>query len=269
MSQERTDEELLAAFQQGDVGAFEALLRRHRAPLFTFLVRMLGEREKAEDLAQETFLRIVKGAQAWEHRARFQTWLYTIARNLCVDQSRRDRVRRPDSLHQTGPHDQPAMIDPAPAGDPSPGPAAGRAAEAERHVAGCPDCRRERGQMAAPRRAAAPLRELEEPSASFDARILAAARAEASLQSEGKPGPVIEVTGTVRPLGLEPARIDAHAKVSSAPDRRRRRWAMRVALGGSAAAAAALALVVSTTLQKPAKHNDDAEKYAIRVPTAA
>src|SRR5260370_13329809 len=115
---------------------------------------------------------------------------------------------------------------------------AARAAEAEVHVAGCRDCRRERARVAATRRAAAPLRELEEPSASFDARILAAARAEAALQSEGKPGPVIEVTGSVRPLGLEPARIDAHAKVSSAPDGRPRRWAMRVALGGSAAAAA-------------------------------
>src|SRR5258708_11600110 len=117
MSQERTDEELLAAFQQGDVGAFEALLRRHRAPLFTFLVRMLGEREKAEDLAQETFLRIVKGAQAWERRARFQTWLFTIARNLCVDQSRRDRFRRADSLDAQGPpgsEGEPAMIDSVP-----------------------------------------------------------------------------------------------------------------------------------------------------------
>src|SRR6266852_4111040 len=111
MSQERTDEELLAAFQQGDVGAFEALLRRHRAPLFTFLLRMLGDREKAEDLAQETFLRIVKGAQAWEQRARFQTWLFTIARNLCFDQSRRDRFRKADSLDETGPDDEPAKID--------------------------------------------------------------------------------------------------------------------------------------------------------------
>src|SRR5258708_32371307 len=110
MPQERTDEELLAAYQQGDVGAFELLLRRHRAPLFTFLLRMLGDREKAEDLAQETFLRIVKGAQAWEQRARFRTWLFTIARNLCVDQSRRDRFRRADSLDPTGPDDKPAMV---------------------------------------------------------------------------------------------------------------------------------------------------------------
>lgn len=114
MGQERTDEELLAAYQQGDAGAFELLLRRHRAPLFTFLLRMLGDRERAEDLAQETFLRIVKGAQAWEHRARFQTWLFTIARNLCVDASRRDRFRRAESLDQTGPDDGPSMVDSVP-----------------------------------------------------------------------------------------------------------------------------------------------------------
>ena len=114
MAQERTDEELLAAYQQGDPGAFEGLLRRHRAPLFTFLLRMLGDREKAEDLAQETFLRIVKGAQAWEHRARFQTWLFTIARNLCVDRARRDRFRRTDSLDAQGPDDEPAMVDSVP-----------------------------------------------------------------------------------------------------------------------------------------------------------
>src|SRR5690242_2828990 len=114
MTQERTDEELLAAYQQGDPEAFEALLRRHRAPLFTFLLRMLGDRERAEDLAQETFLRIVKGAQAWEHRARFQTWLFTIARNLCVDASRRDRFRRADSLDQTGPDDEPPMVESVP-----------------------------------------------------------------------------------------------------------------------------------------------------------
>src|SRR3954471_7532979 len=121
MPQERTDEELLAAYQQGDPGAFEALLRRHRAPLFTFLLRMLGDRERAEDLAQETFLRIVKGAQAWEHRARFQTWLFTIARNLCVDQSRRDRFRRTDSLDAEGPEGEQAMVDAVPGCEIDPG----------------------------------------------------------------------------------------------------------------------------------------------------
>ena len=114
MSLERTDEELIAAYRHGDAGAFELLLRRHGAPLFTFLVRMLGDKERAEDLAQETFLRIVKGAQAWEQRARFQTWLFTIARNLCVDASRRDRFRRTESLDAQGPDDEPAMVDSVP-----------------------------------------------------------------------------------------------------------------------------------------------------------
>jgi RNA polymerase sigma-70 factor, ECF subfamily len=108
---ERTDEELFAAYQQGDAGAFELLLRRHRGPLFTFLLRMLGHRERAEDLAQETFLRIIKGAQAWEHRARFQTWLFTIARNLCADAGRRDRFRKADSLDAEGPDGEAPLVD--------------------------------------------------------------------------------------------------------------------------------------------------------------
>src|SRR4051812_43120107 len=95
---ERTDEELLADFQQGDAGAFERLLARHRAPLYTSLARMLGAREKAEDRAQEPFLRIVRGAGAGEQRARFQAWMYAIARTLCTDRARRDRFRKTESI---------------------------------------------------------------------------------------------------------------------------------------------------------------------------
>jgi RNA polymerase sigma-70 factor (ECF subfamily) len=125
---ERTDEELLADFQQGDAGAFERLLARHRAPLYTFLVRMIGDVQKAEDLAQETFLRIVKGAQAWEQRSRFQSWMYAIARNLCADSARRDRFRKTESLDKE-PVDGGATIADGLA---DPGPAPDRAAESER-----------------------------------------------------------------------------------------------------------------------------------------
>src|SRR5262245_11115861 len=119
MEREKTDEELLAEFQQGDAGAFERLLRRHRRPLYTFFVRMLGDRAKAEDLAQETFLRIVRGSAAWEHRARFQTWLYTIARNLWVDVARKERFRRAQSLDaQEGEEGPP--IDAVPSGSAGP-----------------------------------------------------------------------------------------------------------------------------------------------------
>ena len=128
MDGERTDEELLAAFQQGDAGAFERLLRRHRAPLYTFLLRMLGDREQAEDLAQETFVRVIKGAAAWEHRARFQTWLYAIARNLCVDRARRDKFRRMDSADAPLDEDGPTILDRAASDAPGPD----RAVESER-----------------------------------------------------------------------------------------------------------------------------------------
>src|SRR5438477_12389146 len=127
MDQEKTDEELLAEFQQGDAGAFERLLRRHRSPLYTFFVRMLGDRARAEDLAQDTFLRIVRGAAVWEHRARFQTWLYTIARNLCVDAVRRDRFRRADSLDESGPDGDPPMVDSVPGREHAPDRAAASA----------------------------------------------------------------------------------------------------------------------------------------------
>jgi RNA polymerase sigma-70 factor (ECF subfamily) len=126
MPPEPTDEELLASYQQGDAGAFERLLRRHRGPLLTFLVRMLGDRERAEDLAQETFMRLVRGAAGWQEKARFKTWLYTIARNLCVDQSRRDKFRRTESLDARAPGDGqadgdgPALIEQVAGGEAGP-----------------------------------------------------------------------------------------------------------------------------------------------------
>jgi RNA polymerase sigma-70 factor, ECF subfamily len=120
MASERTDEELLAEFQQGDASAFERLLRRHRGPLYTFLLRMLGDREQAEDLAQETFLRVVKGAAAWEHRARFQTWLYAIARNLCVDRARREKFRRTESADAPVEEGGPSIVEATASGDPAP-----------------------------------------------------------------------------------------------------------------------------------------------------
>lgn len=148
-----------------------------------------------------------------------------------------------------------------------------RAAEVEEHLAGCAECRKEKAALDEARRLSAPLRELEEPPPGFDEPILAAARAEAHHQHDGNVGQVVEVKGEVRPLGVEPARIDAHAPVKARPaERRRPKWMVRVALGGSVAAAAALALVVSTTLdarrtaQKASEAQGDA--YRIRVKPA-
>ncbi len=102
MLTELADEELFERFRRGERAAFEALLKRHRAPLFTFVLRTLGgaDRARAEDVVQDAFVRVLKGAADWEQRARFSTWLFTIARNLCLDAMRRDKHRRAESLDQ-------------------------------------------------------------------------------------------------------------------------------------------------------------------------
>jgi RNA polymerase sigma-70 factor (ECF subfamily) len=95
---DESDERLMLRFQGGDARAFEVLVRRHRTPLFSFLLRLTGDRGRAEDLCQETFLKVVRASEAWEPRARFQTWLYAIARNQAVDEARRQAFRRAEPL---------------------------------------------------------------------------------------------------------------------------------------------------------------------------
>jgi RNA polymerase sigma-70 factor (ECF subfamily) len=82
-----TDETLMGAYQAGDLAAFQQLLARHERPLWTFLRRFVGDAATAEDLLQEVFLRVVRAAGEWKGEAKFSTWLYTIARNLCTDQA--------------------------------------------------------------------------------------------------------------------------------------------------------------------------------------
>jgi hypothetical protein len=147
---------------------------------------------------------------------------------------------------------------------------AARAAEVEGHLSSCAECRAQKAALEETRRMAAPLRESEEPSPGFDARILQAARTQAQIEHDGSLGQVIEVTGTVRPLGVEAARIDAHGPVKARPTPRERpAWMKRAAIGGSLAAAAMLALVVGNTLETrrnaervAAARSDD---YQIRV----
>lgn len=90
----------MEAYQRGDARAFEELLKRHRRPVYNFIHRHVGSEATAEDLLQEAFLRIIKGASAYKQQAKFTTWLYTIVRNLCVDQARRARHRQAVSLDQ-------------------------------------------------------------------------------------------------------------------------------------------------------------------------
>ena len=95
-----TDEELMARFCAGDSGAFEELFVRHSGRIHGFIRRNVNDAALAEELLQEVFLRVVRGAQKFGHRSKFTTWLYAIARNQCIDALRRSRHRRHRSLDQ-------------------------------------------------------------------------------------------------------------------------------------------------------------------------
>ena len=98
MANDEADEVLLQAYRAGDVRAFERLVARYEKPIWNFLRRFVADAATAEDLLQEVFLRVVKSADEWRGAAKFSTWLYTIARNLTVDQSRRAVHRNAASL---------------------------------------------------------------------------------------------------------------------------------------------------------------------------
>ncbi len=100
--------------------------RRHRTPVFNYIFRFTGDRARAEDILQETWLKVVRSAQDYEPKARFTTWLYTLARNQCVDRARREKLRQADSLDaprpafaSQGDNRTPAdfLVDPSPVPD--------------------------------------------------------------------------------------------------------------------------------------------------------
>jgi RNA polymerase sigma-70 factor (ECF subfamily) len=86
---EAPDEELMLAYRGGDAGAFEALYRRHRTRLFRFVLRSIPSRAVAEELYQEIWMRVIEARGSYAPKARFTTWLYTIAHNRMVDHWRR------------------------------------------------------------------------------------------------------------------------------------------------------------------------------------
>lgn len=84
-----TDEELMLQCRSGNLRALEELFRRYKDRIYSFAYRMLGRRASAEDVLQETFLRVQSNADSWHPTARFSCWVYRIARNLCVDEMRK------------------------------------------------------------------------------------------------------------------------------------------------------------------------------------
>ena len=88
----------MLVFKSGDARAFSTLVGRHRLAVYNFILRYTGHKQRAEDLLQETWLKVVRGSGEYQPKAKFTTWVYTIARNLCVDSARKESYRQADSL---------------------------------------------------------------------------------------------------------------------------------------------------------------------------
>lgn len=86
----RSDRELLMALGADGVGALESLYRRHRDRVYASCYRMVGDAQVAEDLLQESFLRILRYSDTFKGDAAFTTWLYRLVRNVCLDHMKRE-----------------------------------------------------------------------------------------------------------------------------------------------------------------------------------
>jgi RNA polymerase sigma-70 factor (ECF subfamily) len=87
----RTDEELVALSVSGDADSFNQLIVRWERPIYALAFRTLGREEEARDVVQETFLRAFRGLKNFRGQAKFSSWIYRIALNLCRDWMRRER----------------------------------------------------------------------------------------------------------------------------------------------------------------------------------
>ncbi len=90
---ERSDVDLMLAFQAGDESAFSVLVQRHENSVMSLTARYLGNRADAEDLSQEVFLRVYRARKRYRPEAKFTTWLYRVAANACLNEVRRRKSR--------------------------------------------------------------------------------------------------------------------------------------------------------------------------------
>lgn len=103
-----SDDELMQRVASGDPGAYRELSQRHLAAILRYAARLLADASEAEDVVQETFLRVWQRASDYEARgSKLTTWLYRIAHNLCVDRLRRRRAEDPSALDRHSSGDRP------------------------------------------------------------------------------------------------------------------------------------------------------------------
>jgi RNA polymerase sigma-70 factor (ECF subfamily) len=96
---EMDDSRVVAAYLNGEVRAFQELVERYQKRLLNFVYRTIGDRERAEDLVQEAFIRVHRHLHRFDQTKKFSTWIYTIASNLAKNELR-NRSRNPLVLFQ-------------------------------------------------------------------------------------------------------------------------------------------------------------------------
>jgi RNA polymerase sigma-70 factor, ECF subfamily len=106
---DQTDEQLMLRAGKGDRAAFDEIVRRYAKRMINLAYQITGDRDHAEDIAQETFLRAYKSAPRYTQIAKFSTWLYTIAINLCRNELRR-RKFKPYSLEEMAEREEEGKI---------------------------------------------------------------------------------------------------------------------------------------------------------------
>jgi len=93
-----TDEKLIARFQDGDVNAYNELVNRYKDKLLNFVFRYFNNREQAEDVVQETMIKLYTHASYYKNIAKFSTWIYTIAKNNALTELRKNKRKQTTSL---------------------------------------------------------------------------------------------------------------------------------------------------------------------------
>lgn len=103
------DAELMQRIARGDALAYRGMVDRHLNRIARFAGRLLGNPTEAEDVAQETFLRLWTQAAQWTPKAQPKTWLYRVARNLCIDRLRKQHPTM-DNVDQQATHEGPGSL---------------------------------------------------------------------------------------------------------------------------------------------------------------
>jgi len=105
---------LMLRFQSGDSGAFHELYEDYKFPLLNFIYRFCQDRRVAEELCQEVFIRVYKSASSYEVKAKFSTWLYRIATNICLNELRSGKYQYelvPSYLDKNEPGKEPLVFE--------------------------------------------------------------------------------------------------------------------------------------------------------------